>query len=138
MYILVGAADGMPPGKVMMTSVRRRRQPPPPSGSSSTSVSHPAAPSRSRKADPPDDVPPIAALAAEIRATRQLLANLDELSNEYGSLFDVVASVVRRRLDVREATLAEAQGGKPKNLLWFVTQERGNRQRKTTPSDTDD
>ena len=121
----------------MMTSVRRRRQPPP-SGPSSTRVSHPAALSRSRKADSPNGVPPITALAAEIRATRQLLANLDELSNEYGSLFDVVASVVRGRLDVREATLAEAQGGKPQNLLWFVTQERADRRRKTTPSDTDD
>ncbi len=121
-----------------MTSVRRRRQPPS-TATPTRAARRAASSSRRRKTESPNDIPPIAALVAEIRATRQLLANLDELSDEYGSLFDVVASVVRSRLDVREAALAAAQSGQPKNLLWFVTRERSAEQRrKTALDDADD
>lgn len=82
-----------------------------------------AAPPR-KPLSPDGHVPPAPMLVAEIRASRQLLADLDMLSEKYGALFAPVASTVRDRLDAREAVLAAAQNGAQGNLLWFVTRER--------------
>jgi hypothetical protein len=70
----------------------------------------------------------LVALAAEIQATRQLLANLDGLAADYGPLFDIIAAVARERLPALEAAL-NAAGAPPADetgvLQWFIAPADG-------------